>query len=148
VPIAVRRSIVELEVPLESQTIRAQLDTAAADTTIDEPTSRDRFKVDPEKSGAIRDGQTMTDTGITVPFYRHRFASLELGGVGFRSTEIGIVSDSSEVRFRHVASNDFQAMIHGFDPAPLWIGMHHLAHLRFMIAYGEGLLYISAADAS
>jgi len=39
-------------------------------------------------------------------------------------------------------------MIHNFQPAPLWIGMHHLARLRLMIAYNEGLLYVSAADAS
>jgi len=148
VPFTLRRSIVEFEVPLETQTIKADLDTAAADTTIDEPTARDRFKIDPKKSGTPAGGQTMTDTGIAIPFYRHRFASLEIGGVAFRNTEIGIVGAESEVRFRHFAENDFQAMIHNFNPAPLWIGMHHLAHLRFMIAYGEGLLYVSAADAN
>jgi hypothetical protein len=30
----------------------------------------------------------------------------------------------------------------------LAIGMHHLSHLRFMIAFAEGLLYVSAADAN
>ena len=148
VPFTLRRSIIEFEVPLESQTVKADLDTAAADTTIDEPTAHDRFKVKPDGSGTSSDGQLATDTGIAVTFHRHRFASLEIGGVAFRNTEIGIVSDDSEVRFRHFAQDDFQAMIHNFQPAPLWIGMHHLAHLRFMIAYGEGLLYVSAADAN
>jgi len=143
-----RRSMIEFDVPLEGQTIKADLDTADADTTLDEPTAHQRFKVDPQESPTSSEGKTTTDTGIAVAFHRHRFANLEIGGVGFHNTEIGIVSVKSEVRFNHYAENDFQAMIHKLDPAPLWIGMHHLARLRLMIAYGEGLLYVSAADAS
>jgi hypothetical protein len=30
----------------------------------------------------------------------------------------------------------------------LAIGMHHLSHLRLLVAFGEGLIYVSAADAN
>jgi hypothetical protein len=33
-----------------------------------------------------------------MPFHRHRFASLEIGGVGFRNTELGIIDEKTRLR--------------------------------------------------
>jgi hypothetical protein len=133
---------------LETQSVPANIDMAAVDTVLDSALAKSLFKFDPESDGATPSGNKTVSSGVAVPFYGRRFATFEIGDVGFRNTEIVVLSHRKLIKLDRAGAMDIDAVIHNRQPAPLAIGMHHLARLRMLIAYGEGVLYVSAADAS
>ena len=136
---------ITLEVNLDGNTERALLDTGATPTTISAQTARRTFNVDPGAEGAAPDGQVTGGSGKTLPFYRHKFANLNVGGVEFHNTELEVMPDKLTRMMRDHANADGSGRGQTW---PLTIGLHHLARIRAYIAYGEGKLYISAADAN
>jgi hypothetical protein len=148
IPFTLRMSELDFQVPLENKMVKATLDTSSADTTLRPEAAHDLFELESEANGAAPDGETITSTGFSLPFHRHRFTSFDIGGVGFRNTEIGVISEKMRIRLAEQGLMNVDAVVRRSQSTPLAIGMHHLSHLRFMIAFAEGLLYVSAADAN
>ncbi len=136
---------ISTEVNLDGTAERATLDTGATPTTISAQTARRTFSIDPGAAGATPDGQVVMGSGKTLPYYRHKFGNLDIGGVQFHNTELEIVPDKLTRIMRDHTNPDGSG---AEKTNPLTLGLHHLSRIRAYIAYGEGKLYISAADAN
>jgi predicted aspartyl protease len=134
-------------VKLEGQALSAILDTGASLSTLSQRTAERIINFDPARDGIKPDGNVRTGTGALLPYYRHRFASLEIGGVAFHNTEFDIMPDkTSNYKQEHnpiTPHADFEENMAN----QVTIGLHHLLRLRAYIAYEEQKIYISAADA-
>lgn len=148
VPFTIDASLhIVMPVTLDGQSLRAMLDTGATPSTLSSQTARRTFNIDPAGAGEKPDGQEMTGSGATLPYYKHRFADLAIGGVEFHNTEFKIMPDKMTRMIRdHQRYNETQAEQH--IATQVTIGLHHLSRIRAYIAYGERMLYISAADAN
>jgi hypothetical protein len=146
VPFELHNSEMGFQVLLENKPVRATLNTSATETTLNPDAAVDLFGLD-DDTKASKDGETITVTGFAIPFHRHRFGNLEIGGVGFRNTEIGIISHEMRSSLAFEGIRGLDAIIRYGMVKQLTIGMHHLAKLRLLIAFGEGLIYVSGAEA-
>ena len=137
-----------LQVTLDGQTLPAMLDTGASATVLSLQTARHLFNFDPSASDIKPDGSMAGGTGSTLPYYRHRFSALEIGGVAFHNTEVDIMPDklSGWAREHNPVgpSADFEQNME----TKVAIGLHHLSRVRAYLAFHEQKLYISAADAN
>jgi predicted aspartyl protease len=133
---------------LDGKSVRAMVDTGAGPTILGAQTARRSFDFDPAASGQQPDGEERTGTGAHLAYYRHRFGVLDIGGVQFHNTELFILPDKLSRIARDHESHDITTMQSERNEAtPLVIGMHHLAKIRAYVAYGQGTIYISSADA-
>jgi len=135
------------EATLNGKPLRALLDTGASSTVLSAQVARRMFDFDPVASGATPDGNLIAGGGEVMPFYMHRFDSLTLGGVTFKNTEVKVATDHMTRIIRDEAPKDPSAMPETA-ATPLIIGLSHLAKLRVYIAYGEEMVYFSAANAN
>jgi hypothetical protein len=131
---------------LNDQPLRALLDTGASSTILSAQVARHRFDFDPVAAGTVPDGNLIAGGGELLPFYLHRFQSLTLGGVQFRNTEVKVMTDHMTRVIRDRAPKESSAMEETKE-TPLIVGLSHLARLRVYIAYGEQMVYFSAASA-
>jgi predicted aspartyl protease len=136
-----------LHVTLDGQELRAVFDTGATHSVLSAQTARRLFNLDPDANGDKPDGELHGGTGAPLPFYRHRFADFEIGGVAFHNTEFAIVSDKLSRIIREHQPLGPHAQSDANMETQVAIGLHHLARLRAYIAFHEQRLYISAADA-
>lgn len=134
-------------VTLDGNSLQALLDSGATPSTITAQTARRTFNIDPAATGAAPDGKDTGGSGTGIPYYRHRFANLDIGGVEFHNTELQIISDKlTEIYRDHERIDDATRTQRSV--AQVTIGLHHLSKIRAYIAYDERMLYISAADAT
>jgi predicted aspartyl protease len=137
-----------LHVTLDGQSLLATLDTGASASVLSLQTARHLFNFDPSASDVKPDGNMAGGTGSTLPYYRHRFSALEIGGVAFHNTELFIMPDKlSQFAREHNPvgpSADFEQNME----THVTIGLHHLSRVRAYLAFREQKLYISAADAN
>jgi hypothetical protein len=128
---------ISFPVTLDGKSMRAMLDTSSAPSRLSAQVASRDFEFDPVAAGIKPDGDLGTPSDPR-PYYKHRFSTLDIGGVVFRNTELVIRQD----RAARVARES------GNSVTPMIIGLHHLGRLRMIIAYSEKMLYVSAADAN
>lgn len=137
-----------LHVTLDGQPLLATRDTGASASVLSLQAARHLFNFDPSAADVKPDGNMAGGTGSTLPYYRHRFSALEIGGVAFHNTELVIMPDKlSQWTREHNPvgpSADFEQNM----ATQVTIGLHHLARVRAYLAFREQKLYISAADAN
>ncbi len=134
------------EASLDGKPLRALLDTGASSTVLSAQMARRMFDFDPVAAGVTPDGNLIAGGGELMPFYLHRFGSLTLGGVEFKNIEVKVATDRMSSVMRDKMPRDVDQM-EGTAVTPLIIGLSHLAKLRVYIAYGEQMVYFSAANA-
>jgi hypothetical protein len=134
---------------LDGHSLRTTLDTGLTISTLSTQIARKVFDLDPAAEGATPDGQMSTNSGASIPYYKHRFGKLSIAGIDFQNTEIVLVPNKvgQLERARRNAVLDYVPSQINQD-TPLVIGLRHLAKLRAFVAYRERNLYISAADAN
>jgi len=135
-----------MQATLDGYSLPTLLDTGASPSTLSATVARRDFNFDPAAAGIEPEGHVTTGSGATLPYYKHRFTNLTLGGVEFHNTELEVMPDKVS---REMRDNDHS---HTMDSekhmmTPLVIGIHHLARLRAYIAYDERKVYFSAGDA-
>jgi hypothetical protein len=135
-------------VTLDGQQVRASLDTAAVGSTLTTAVAKSKFDFDPVGSGTKPDGQEVMTSGATLPFYLHRFGNFAIGDIAFRNTEFEIVPNSVNKALRTIEPMRGIPVLNPNQEMQMSIGLHHLARVRFYIAYGERTIYFSAADAN
>ncbi len=135
------------EADIDGQPMRALIDTGASSTVLSAQVARHKLNFDPVAAGTAPDGNLIAGGGEEMPFYLHRFQSLTLGGVQFRNTEIKVMTDRMTRAMRDRAPRESNPMDETAE-TPLVIGLSHLAKLRVYIAYGEQMIYFSAANAN
>jgi len=109
-------------------------------------TAKRLFGIDPQADNTPPDGQIRSGTGRTMPLYSHRFASLKIGGIEFRNTELKLIPDRPAQDVSPIKEGS-HLTASGESPVDVIIGLRHLEKLRIYIAYGERTLYVTAADA-
>lgn len=134
-------------VTLDGKEVQAMLDTGATVSTLSQRTASRLFGIDPQAEKMPPDGQVRTGTGRSLPFYSRRFASFQIGGVEFRNTELKLMPDRTSSYINNPAQTGSHLPEPGDSPVGVIIGLHHLEKLRIYIAYGERMLYVTAADA-
>jgi predicted aspartyl protease len=136
-----------MQVTLDGNSMRAMLDTGATPSTLSAQTARRTFNFDPEAQGIAPDGRDTMGSGASLPYYKHKFGNLDVGGVEFHNTELQVIADKmTQIMRDHARHTDLQSQEHL--PTQVTLGLHHLSRIRAYIAYGERMLYISAADAT
>jgi hypothetical protein len=135
-------------VTLDGQQVRGSLDTASVGSTLTTAVAKQKFDIDPVGRGAKPDGQEMMSSGASLPFYLHRFGNFAIGDIAFHNTEFEIVPNSVNKALRNIEPNLGVPRLNPNQEMQMSIGLHHLARMRFYIAYGERMLYVSAADAN
>lgn len=137
---------VVMHASIDGHTLPTLLDTGASPSVLTATVARRDFDFDPAAAGVEPEGQLIAGSGASLPIYKRRFGNLTLGGVEFHNTELEIMPDKLSWQMRgHDRTNATDSEKHL--ETPLIIGMHHLAKVRAYIAYGEGTIYISSADA-
>jgi predicted aspartyl protease len=135
-----------LEATLDGHKLNAMVDTGSALTILSQASARRDFDLDPAGGGAKPDGNLNTGSGAQIPFYKHRFGEFDIGGAGFRNTEIAIArlhedrTDYKSTQFHGDA--DTNAL------TQMTIGINHLRKIRAYFGFGAHRLYVSAANAS
>jgi len=149
VPFALDASLhMVMTAALDGKPLRAMVDTGAGPSFLTAQTARHSFDFDPEAAGLKPDGEQRTGSGATLAYYKHRFATLDIGGVGFRNPELFVIPDKTSRIIREHHSLDSNRLFSETNQeVQLVIGMHNLARIRAYIAYKDGKIYISAADA-
>jgi predicted aspartyl protease len=131
---------------LDDQSLRTLLDTGATSTILASQVARHRFNFDPEAAGIKADGSLSSLGGTELPYYKHRFGSLTIGGVQIRNPELTILADKTTRIIRDNAPKD-PTQLGMTEETPLILGLNYLSKLRVYIAYGERKVYFSAANA-
>jgi hypothetical protein len=135
-----------LQATLDGHLLPTMLDTGATPSTLSAQTARRDFNFDPAAARVEPDGKVFGGSGISLPYYKHRFTNLNLGGVEFHNTEPEVIPDKLSHIFRDHQRLDASASEQHLATV-MTIGLHHLARIRAYIAYGERMIYISAGDA-
>jgi len=136
-----------LPVTLEGKSLRAVFDTGASPSVLRLQTARHDFNFDPEANGDKPDGQARGGSGAVLPYYRHRFATFEIGGVAFRNTEFEVITDKVTRMQREHQRHDIHLDSEENMETQVTIGLHHLLRLRAYASFHDRKLYVSAADA-
>jgi predicted aspartyl protease len=137
-----------LHVTLDGQSLPALIDTGASLTMLSAQTARHLFNIDPAADGTKPDGFLHGGMGEELPYFRHRFSSLEIGGVAFHNTELVLMPDKlSRWAREHNPTGPSASFEQNFETR-VTIGLHHLTRIRAYLAFREQKLYISAADAN
>ena len=78
-------------------------------------------------------------SGASLPYYKHKFGNLDVGGVEFHNTELQVIADKmTRIMRDHERHTDLQSQEHL--PTQVTLGLHHLSRIRAYIAYGEILV--------
>jgi predicted aspartyl protease len=131
---------------LDDEPLRALLDTGASSTILSSQVARHRFNFDPGAAGTEPDGNMYSGGGTAMPYYRHQFGSLTIGGVQIRNPELRVIADKMTRIIRDHAPID-HTQLGTTEETPLILGLNYLSKLRVYIAYSEHKVYFSAANA-
>lgn len=124
---------ISLPVTLDGHDYRALLDTGAAASYLDKKIADRDFGLTAETANAM--GVSDTLDGKDLPTFYHKFGLLDLGGLQFNAPQLAFSIGQEEGggwRREEVPS--------------LILGIHQLRKLHLYIAYGEKMIYASAAS--
>lgn len=113
---------------MEGEKVSVLFDTGATYTSIDLDVARRRFGITLETPGVKPAGQGYVAAGGLVDTYSYTIKSLTIAGIHFENVPIRLAKfdDSTQVL----------------------LGMNEMRHLRIYFAFGEGLVHVTAADAT
>lgn len=112
---------------LQGQPITVLFDTGATNTSMDMEFARRVFNITQQTPGVEPAGQVMVGTGARIDTWRYTFKELVISGIRFENVPVLL--------------GNFK------DRAGLILGMNEMKHLRLYFAFGEGAIYVTAADA-
>jgi Tfp pilus assembly protein PilF/predicted aspartyl protease len=113
-----------MTVKLNGQEINAMVDTGSPDSFVRMSEATSLFKLNDTSPGMLPAGVGLSKRGTLQDYYRHRFASLEIGGLKLDDPWM-IVAPSLKV--------------------DMIIGMHQLHRLHLYFAFAERMLYATSA---
>jgi predicted aspartyl protease len=137
-----------LPVTLDGYETYAMLDTGSSLTTIDKLVAERKLDVPVEGGKNKPDGEIVAGTGTQIPFYRHVFKNLDIGGIAFHNTELAVAHnrlnylDVNRTNDPHITLRDEEAI-----NAPITLGLQHLSKLRIYFSFKERMLYVTPANA-
>jgi predicted aspartyl protease len=127
-----RKSTNDFDVPIvwaqfEGRNVAVTFDTGATHTSMDLGLAKAVFGIDEHSPGVRPAGESYVANGGTVQDYSYTFKKLSIAGVTFENVPV---------------------LLSKFDSGKdVLLGMHEMRHLHLYIAYKEGRIYITAADA-
>ncbi|MDB5973399.1 MAG: hypothetical protein JWR07_159 [Nevskia sp.] len=137
IPFDLDHHLITIPVVLDGKPMRALLDTGASSSILSLKAAKALFGLTPRSEDVRVSGKAQTLDGIGVALYRHRFKSLDIGGITFNGPLLNLGVDNLERVNRRSLG----------DKAPdLILGMHQLRLLHLYIAYGEKTLYASTVQ--
>lgn len=137
---------IRVKVQLDGKDVGAILDTGASDTVLGAGQAESLFGIVADSlEKTMADGRAITPPDLGV----HRFNTLSFGDVTVGDPSIVITRDAAQEAYeRHNRGNKLLSdPLNGPTAAamPLVIGMNVLSKLHLYIAYGEKMLYVTAA---
>ena len=126
------KSTNDYDVPLvwaqfEGRSVAVLFDTGATNTAMDLDLAKNIFGIDEHSPGVEPAGVAYVANGGTVENYSYTFKKLTIAGVTLENVPV---------------------LLSKFDgDSQVLLGMHEMRHLHLYIAYKEGRIYITAADA-
>ena len=146
IPFKFDGSKISLPVQLDGHELWAELDSGAFASTISAPMASQVFGLTPDSPGVDRKEFTHVD-GTKDVDATHVFGALNFGGVAIANPRLHLLADKMGAAARaDNARTDYTDMPPVHLPAIL-LGIAELRHLHLYIAYGEKVLYVTAADA-
>jgi hypothetical protein len=146
IPFKFNGSSISLPVQLDGHELWAVLDSGAFASTISSPIANQVFNLTPDSPGVERKTFTRAD-GSKDFDATHVFGSLNFGGVAIANPRLHLLADKMGAAARaDNARTDYTNMPAPHLPAIL-LGIEELRHLHLYVAYGEKVLYVTAADA-
>jgi predicted aspartyl protease len=137
-----------LPVTLNGVETHAMLDTGAGSTFVSKQLARSKLDIDPVASGDQPDGYAIGGTGAKLPFYRHIFDSLDVGGIQFHHTQLRIAPDTLNWITNNEVHDPQGILLHeDTTNTPITLGMTHIAKLRLYFSFREQMLYVTPANA-
>ncbi|MFI4978899.1 MAG: aspartyl protease family protein [Nevskiales bacterium] len=137
IPFDLDKHLITIPVVLDGKPLRALLDTGASTSVLSLKAAKALFGLTPQSEDVRASVKAQTLDGIGVALYRHRFKSLDIGGITFNGPLLNLGVDNLERVNRRSLG----------DKAPdLILGMHQLRLLHLYIAYGEKTLYASTVQ--
>ena len=137
---------IAIPVELDGKTVNALLDTGASTTTLTQQVAESVYGLKMGSPETPYAADFFNKPGASV--YRHRFLSLNFGGIAVSNLNIALIPDYRDKLERApglgsrlgdpVEQAEFQDML---------IGMNVLRHLHIYIAYKEQKLYVTPAGA-
>jgi clan AA aspartic protease (TIGR02281 family) len=118
-----------VEAEVNGETVQLLFDTGATHTVIDFGLAQRRFGITKKTPGILPAGKIYTAGGVALDAYRATLKTLTVSGISFENVPV------------------YLAEFEGDGPHVL-LGMSQLKHLRLYIAYKEGLIHVTAADAT
>lgn len=135
IPFKLNDGHIEIDATLEGRRVTATLDTGAPTTMLSLTTAKRIFGLDGTSEGVSTVGN-LRDGDKKDPIYSRYFNQLSVGGIEIKNPRIHLVPD-------HMSD-----ATHGRAELPqLILGLHELVNLRFYIAYGERMIYVTSAGA-
>lgn len=104
------------------------IDTGATYTSISLDLARRRLGITPKSPNVMPAGRLYTANGKPIETYAYTLPSLTIDGIRFENVSIRLA--------------DFD------DDAQVVLGMNQIKHLRLYFSFGEGLIHVTAADAT
>ena len=151
VPIPIRiqhYSHIYLPVTLDGLETWAMLDTGAGVTIVDKHVAEGKLDVPVDGGKGKPDGYLTGTSGAGLPYYKHTFGILDIGGLAFHNTEVAV----AENRLNYLAmnrSNNPHVTERAEEPinAPIILGLAQLSKLRMYFSFKEHMLYVTPANA-
>jgi predicted aspartyl protease len=149
IPIKIENSNhIYLPVTLDGLETMAMLDTGASRTIVDKHVAEGKLNV-PFNGGKDKpDGYFTAGTGAKMPYYKHTFGTLDIGGLAFHNTELA-VSENRMNRDGAGSNSDahFSMRTHELINAPITLGLTQMSKLRMYFSFQEHMLYVTPANA-
>jgi predicted aspartyl protease len=124
---------ITVPVTINGKEVTAVFDSGAADSVMSLETAKRIFGLD-EKSPLLKPlGNVSINGASQTQLYRYPFPPISFQGVTINNPEIDLVSQS--------------AFFRGHGAPELLLGVGVLRQLRFYVAYGEQVLYVTPAEA-
>jgi len=133
-----------LEVNLDGQDFKAQLDTGAGTSTLEKGKAQRSFDIVPGSADTPAAGSLGGDERI--PTWKHTFKTLSLAGIEVANPTIYIIPDKFDENVNTWSTGSLlDRRANSVEIPPMLLGMDVLRHLHIYIAYREKKLYITPA---
>jgi predicted aspartyl protease len=136
-----------LPVTLDGLETSAMLDTGASRSTVDKHVAEQKLNVPFDGGKDKPDGYLIAGTGSKIPFYKHTFGTLDIGGLAFHNIELAVAEN--RMNRLDMNRNDAHVSLHQDETinAPIILGLAQLSKLRIYFSFDEHMLYVTPANA-
>ncbi len=151
VPIPIRiqnYSHIYLPVTLDGLETSAMLDTGSSLTLVDKHVAEGKLDVPVDGGKDKPDGYLTAGSGARIPYYKHTFGVLDIGGLAFHNTQLGVAQNRMNYLDMN-RSNNPHVTERAEEPinAPIILGLAQMSKLRMYFSFKEHMLYVTPANA-